>query len=283
MGSQLPEDQSSLFRMESYIGRLGVLGVTILAILSGFGAVNSPYTSLFFFIRKINDDDIRILENKLLQNIDIIFGKKHKLEVSRRNLEKSRSNKESNQGSFVSRFISNVSSSFGLQEDAIKALESEIAVLEQINKELFQELDDYQVERERLLLAKTWKGQYSNALGYIFSLYCIWKIFSTTFNLIFSRTTGRTDPITHGINVAVHYFGINIDIELWSQQMSFVLVGILVLVSIRGLLLQCMKVFRVLSRSISSSVVLLILTEIMGMYFLSTILLMRMNVPPQYR
>ena len=40
-----------IFSIEQCIGRVGIIGVTLMAILSGFGAVNYPYTSMFVFIR----------------------------------------------------------------------------------------------------------------------------------------------------------------------------------------------------------------------------------------
>jgi hypothetical protein len=48
--------------------------------------------------------------------------------------------------------------------------------MEQIMRQVFMELDDLQVERERLRDSKTWQGKYYNFLGYIFSVYCVYKI-----------------------------------------------------------------------------------------------------------
>ena len=94
---------------------------------------------------------------------------------------------------------------------------------------------------------------------------------------------GRVDPVTHWIGLAVHYFNVNFDVEFWSQQISFLLVGSIILASIRGFLLQLLKVVRAFSYFDQSNVMVLFMAQIMGMYFVSSVLMLRSNIPSQYR
>ena len=94
---------------------------------------------------------------------------------------------------------------------------------------------------------------------------------------------GKKDVVTRCIEIAVHWCGLQFEVAFWSQHFSFILVGCIVVTSIRGLLITLTKFFYKISSSKSSNVIVLVLAQLMGMYFCSSVLLMRMNMPPEYR
>lgn len=63
----------------------------------------------------------------------------------------------------------------------------------------------------------------------------------STINIVFDRV-GKKDPVTKGLEIAVHWIGLDMDVAFWSQHVSFFLVGCIVVTSIRGLLLTLTKV-----------------------------------------
>jgi hypothetical protein len=67
--------------------------------------------------------------------------------------------------------------------------------------------------QERLQYSRTWEGRYFNVMGHFFSIYCIWKIFMATINIVFDRV-GKVDPVTRGIEIAVKYMGFQFDVCL---------------------------------------------------------------------
>ncbi|XP_033095441.1 Golgi pH regulator-like, partial [Anneissia japonica] len=122
-------------------------------------------------------------------------------------------------------------------------LQQEISGYEELSRQLFIELVDLQNTRERTEYSKTLKGRFFNLMGYVFSLYCTWKITISTINIVFDRV-GKKDPVTKGVEIAVEWLGIEFDVAFWSQQVSFILVGIIIVTSIRGLLIKLTKVIK---------------------------------------
>lgn len=55
-----------------------------MAILSGFGAVNYPYTSMTYFIRPVCPVDVQTLERRLLLTMDMILAKKKRIATDRK-------------------------------------------------------------------------------------------------------------------------------------------------------------------------------------------------------
>ncbi|KAJ3034166.1 Golgi pH regulator B [Rhizophlyctis rosea] len=234
--------------------------------------------------RKVTDADINLAEKKLLQTMEMLLNKKKKLALASRKQRVLQEQGTQGVGGFMRNVFNRVTSSFSADQNT-NHLRTEITALETVLRHLFMDLDDLNMEKERIKDARTLKGKYFNLMGYIFAGLCIYKVVTSTLNIITNRmhhSTGR-DPITNLLEVVVHRLGWTIDVGFWSQQMSFVVVGILVFVSIRGLLIIFMKFFRAFSSSISPSNIGLFLAHVLGMYCLSSVLMMRMNLPEQNR
>ncbi|KAF4530164.1 hypothetical protein B566_EDAN001421 [Ephemera danica] len=253
--------KQGIFSIEQAISRVGVIGVTVMALLSGFGAVNYPYTSMAYFMRPVTASAVQSIERKLLQTMDMILAKKKRIALANRSENKrDRDQKTAGGRTGIWGMLRNVTTNPGTPGENISQLNAEASALEELSRHLFLEAHDMHNMQDRLVWARTWQGRYFNLLGYFFSMYCTWKIFISTINIVFDRV-GKKDPVTRGLEIAVHWLGLEVDVAFWSQHVSFFLVGCIVVTSIRGLLLTLTK----------------------GMYFVSSVLLMRMNMPAEYR
>uniref|UniRef100_A0A9J7XAF4 Golgi pH regulator n=2 Tax=Cyprinus carpio TaxID=7962 RepID=A0A9J7XAF4_CYPCA len=205
-----------ILSIEQLISRVGVIGVTLMALLSGFGAVNCPYTYMSYFLRNVTDSDILALERRLLQTMDMIVSKKKRIAMTRRQMYQ-RGEEQNKQTGFWGMIKSVTSSPSGSEN--LFVIQQEVDALEELSRQLFLETVDLQATK----------------------------------------------------------------VKFWSQHISFILVGIIIVTSIRGLLITLTKFFYAISSSKSSNVIVLVLAQIMGMYFVSSVLLMRMSMPLEYR
>lgn len=267
--------EHGILSIEQLISRVGVIGVTIMAVLSGFGAVNCPYTYMSYFVRHVTDMDVQTLSRKLTQTMDMVSSKKRRLA-----LLKLQQRQQASQNQSPGRIWGMFSSSGS--DGGAAVLQQEIEAMEEVSRQLFLELVDLNCVRDRMRFSRTFQGRYFDAVGHFFSLYCLYKIFMCIINILLNRV-GKKDPVTRGLEIAVGWLGFSIDTKFWTQHISFILVGIIVVTSIRGLLMTLTKFFYALSSSKSSSIIVLVLAHVMGLYSISSVLLMRMNVPLEYR
>ena len=310
--------------IEHGISRVGVIGVTSMAVFSGFGAVNCPYTYMTYFLRSIQPHDVEQMERRAWQNLNRIMQTQKKLLLAERQQQqqmqllaastiapKQRSWQQEGQGGIMDRaqqfrargwsswtpsalfnrssasLSSSLSSSPSPSASAllrdVGSLRAELRVLELVGRQLFVEVHSLREGIAAVASSRTCQGRLMNLLGYFFSVFCVYKMLMASINLIFQRVN-KTDPISRTLQFLLqHILSIDVDVRLWSQYASFGLVGVLVATQIRGFLLLVMRLFHAYANVYTSSTMILFFSELMGMYFVSSVLLMRMSVPAEYR
>lgn len=183
IGNPFPISSSKhgILSIEHQISRVGIIGVTLIAMLSGFGAVNYPYTSMTYFTTSVSLTDIANIEKKLLQTWEKIVLKKKQIATILHNQKISSSQQSaftSTSTSFWS-YLKNFGSTSSVEN--VAQLKNECLYVEEMSRQLFLEYVDLKVMEERFQQSKTIKGKFFNYMGYFFSIYCIYKIILVSF------------------------------------------------------------------------------------------------------
>lgn len=165
---------------------------------------------------------------------------------------------------------------------SVSLLETEVVALENLSDQLFLEAHDLRTEYRRRQQLGTIRGKLLHIAGHFLSAFCVYTIIKCTVNIALHRV-GKKDPVTRAFEIAAVFCRLDIDVELWSQYLSFALVGVLVTSSTRSLLINLTKLFHFFASAGSSHLVVLFMSQMMGMYFVSLVIMMRMNMPEQYR
>ena len=277
----------SWFMLEHGISRIGVVGVTAMAVLSGFGAVNCPYEYMGYGRTRTTAAEVASAERRLLQTLDIIVSKQKRMATEKGSARRRQASAADGGGggSIFSSFFGGAGAEAAASSSLMQGLRVEVSALEGLCREMFLEIHEMRGNQQREKLATTLRGRVLNVLGHFLSLCCVYKVLMATVNLVFSRDP-KKDPATamlERVLFVMPSLGRQFDIDFWSQAISFTLVGVLVFSQTRNFLQTVMKVLYFYSSSVSVNSQALLLAQVMGMYFVSSVLLLRMNLPEQYR
>jgi hypothetical protein len=274
--------------MRCSVCSLGIIGITIAATLSGMGAVSMPLD--YLKLRTRSADEIFLisqLEHEIMTCQDRLSKKKiDLLMLSRLTL----SEEDRSTSGPAKRLTLSRSGDVRSKEDMLK---DEISMLEQMSQDMFLEL----IELNELHTARIACSQESplwrhtkEAVGVILVLVCAVRVCQALLNVVRSKEEvasrgNAEDMATRTLTLMNEHHFAHVDVRIYSRLFSIGFVSLLVISSTRGFILTVARSrFMAMSRiSIAPDTMSLITTLLFGCYLLSSQLLLRVNVPCQYR
>ncbi|ORE01136.1 hypothetical protein BCV72DRAFT_246167 [Rhizopus microsporus var. microsporus] len=248
-----------------------MIGVTVISVLAGFGMANAPLT--VWYQRHVSEHDYRVAERAYAQTNKMIEEKKMALDRMKQQQERQSSTEQASTSNYVGRFVSSLFSKGKDQE--MELLQTEIEQLEGLAVSMNNDLEELERDRARTKYAKTWKGKAWKLVNMMFAIYCAYRFIVSSM-----------DPITRTLSMIIsHFDSYNIDPTFWSQQLSFWFAGIIVFSSVRSFLKLLSKLLEIflLKITFSTNNILLLIAQVMGMYFLSSVLMIQLNLPLEYK
>ncbi|EPE30190.1 hypothetical protein GLAREA_12913 [Glarea lozoyensis ATCC 20868] len=271
---------------EACLERVGIIGISLMALLSGFAAVSNPWQTFGIRPKPVTEADISRKQAGLDATNDMLAAKRSRLRALQRKM-----NETPTEG-FMNKVLGSIRGSPDTQE--LKALQLEISGLESMGSSLSASLSLLQ---NRLSFNRRASSPLGKLLltptAYAFSIYCIFRILSTTITTLQrtflpspdSLTSSTTDPINRMLSLLAKHVDPSLDQLAWSRQISFLLSGLILLASFNSVL-QTFHMLTKLSPSIlyhAQTNLALLVAQISATYVISSALLLRSNLPVEMK
>ncbi|CAM1509932.1 Fc.00g002670.m01.CDS01 [Cosmosporella sp. VM-42] len=284
----VPEDGSfteSLTR--GCLERIGVVGISLMALLAGFASVSSPwYTFADVSARRkrpITEADVNRKQVGLDATNEMLITKRHRLQaLERKAADQPVSSKKSG---FMGKMMGSIRGSSG-DEAEMRALRLEIAGLEAMEANLSSSLSLLKNHRDASVRASTTLGQILLVPQYVFSAYCLYRIFATTLTTLRrayspSASFASSDPINRFLGLLAKHWDPKLDQIAWARTISFALSGVILLASANSVV-QTFHLFAKWMPGLlhqAQANLALVVGQIAATYVISSSLLLRSHLP----
>lgn len=275
--------------------RIGVIGITLMALLSGFASVSSPWhllTDTAARRRKpVTEADIARKQTGLETTGELLVTKKHRLRSLQRKLAATTTESNANAGAqgVVGKIVGSLKGmgNGGGDQAEIKALQMEIAGLETMEANLGSSLSALKSRQVAEARAGTAVGKFLAIPAYIFSIYCIYRILATSltsFRRLYypaSASFSSSDPINRFLGLLAKHWDPKLDQIAWARQISFLLSGVILAASANAVV-QTFTIFAKWAPGLlqqAQANLALLIGQISATYVISAGLLLRSNLP----
>ncbi|KFX94768.1 hypothetical protein V490_04173 [Pseudogymnoascus sp. VKM F-3557] len=265
---------------DAALSRVGVVGVSLMALLSGFASVSSPWQAFFQRSRPVTDSDLARKATGLDATNDLLAAKKSRLRALTHKLADTPSE------GFMGRIVGSIRGNPDATE--VKALQLEISGLETMAVSLSTSHTLLQARHAAQARAKSPLGRCLIIPDVAFSIYCVYRIIATTVTTLQRSshphsTFSTSDPINRVLSLLVKHVDASLDQAAWARQISFLLAGIMLLLSFNSVL-QTLHVFSRFAPGLvrqAQANLPLAVAQISAMYVISAALLLRSNLPAE--
>ena len=275
-----PEDAQSIG--EASLERIGVIGISVMSLLSGFASVSSPWQNFFSRPRPITEATIARKAAGLEATKDMLSAKRSRLRALEHKLS------EAPTGSFLQKAIGSIRGNADHTERQTLLLE--ISGLEAMALSLSSSHSNLQARLSQQNRSRTATGRLLHTAAYCFSLFCLYRIATTTLTFIrrlissskyTSEPITTSDPVDNILALLAKHYDPHLDQAAWARQISFMLSGIILFASFSSV----MQTFHLFARFLPSLLktiqanLALVVAQVCATYVISATLMLRGMMP----
>lgn len=283
MSRRGPETSNDLSR--ACLERIGVIGITLMALLSGFASISSPWHTFGSKAsrRPVTEGDVARKQAGLDATHEMLLTKRHRLQALQRKVADSTS---AHRPGVLGKVLGSIRGDNDQTE--IRSLRLEIAGLEAMEANLASSLSALRARQAESARTATPLGKLFLIPTYTFSVYCIYRIIATTLTTLrrfyYPATSfSSSDPINRLLGVLAKHWDPKLDQIAWARQISFLLSGFILAASANSVR-QTLHLFAKWTPGLlyqAQANLALLIGQITAIYVISAALLLRSNLPKE--
>lgn len=271
------------------LSRLGVIGVSLMALLSGFGAISAPWYCFARRQKPVTETDLRRAQGGLEATTQMLDSKRQKLATIERKLNSKGGSPEvaAGAGSILTKMMSSLRGGNDDFKEA-SALHMEISGLVTMQTSLSNDVQNITTRLKEQGRAQTVLGRMYGVVQFAFAIYCIYRI-SSTLLLRFSAwstaahggtvTFSQKDPIGNILAVIVKHYDPDLNREAWSRNIGFGFSGVIILGSLNSVLITFNMITKAAPGVWGHAGLALAVSQVTAIYVMSAAVLLRSSLP----